>query len=66
MPHAFAITAANVTDRQGALLAFEQSKEELTEVKGVLCDGGYSGKSIADGVKALLGEPGRCVRRQAK
>ena len=56
LPHAFAITAINITDRQGALLAFEQNKEELEEVKGILCDGGYSGKPFADGVKALLGE----------
>ena len=56
LPYAFAITAANITDGQGALLAFEQNKEELEEVKGILCDGGYSGKPFANGVKALLGE----------
>jgi len=56
LPHALAITAANVTDRNGALLAFEQNKDELTEVKSILCDGGYSGKPFADGVKAVLGE----------
>ena len=65
LPHAFAITAINITDRQGALLAFEQNKEELEEVKGILCDGGYSGKPFADGVKALLGEQAdvRAVKR---
>ena len=26
------------------------------EVKGILCDGGYTGKAFADGVKALLGK----------
>ena len=56
MPHALAVTAANVTDRNGALLAFEQNKDELTEVKSILCDGGYSGKPFSDGVKAVLGE----------
>jgi len=56
LPHALAITAANVTDRNGALLAFEHNKDELTEVKSILCDGGYSGKPFADGVKAVLGE----------
>ena len=54
--HAFAIAAANNTDRQGALVAFEQNKEELEEAKGILCDGGYTGKPFADGVKALLGK----------
>lgn len=28
----------------------------MTEVKSILCDGGYSGKPFADGVKAVLGE----------
>ena len=56
MPHALAITAANVTDRTGALLAFEQNKDELIEVKSLLCDGGYRGKPVANGVKAVLGE----------
>ena len=27
------ITPANVTDRNGAILAFEQNKDELTEIK---------------------------------
>ncbi len=56
MPHALAVTSANVTDRKGALLAFEQNKDGLTEVKSILCDGGYSDKSFADDVKAVLGE----------
>ena len=55
-PYAIAVPPTNVTDRSGALLAFEQNKEELTEVKGILCDGGYSGHTFADAVKSLLGE----------
>ena len=31
LPYAFAITAANVTDRSGSLLVFEENKDELTE-----------------------------------
>lgn len=46
LPHALAIAAANVTDRNGALFAFDHNKEALTEVKGVLCDGGYSGQAF--------------------
>ena len=56
LPHAFAVTAANVTDRNGALLAFEQNRTELDEVESILCDGSYSGKPFANSVKALLGE----------
>ena len=55
-PHAFATTAANATDRHGALLAFEQNREELSEVKSLSGDSGCRGKPFADGVKALLDE----------
>ncbi len=54
--YALTITAANVTDRHSMLLAFDQNKNELTEVKIILCDGGYSGTPFADGVKTVLGE----------
>ena len=53
--HAFAITAADVTDKKWALPAFEHNKDELTEVKSILGDGRYSGKPFADGVKAMFG-----------
>ncbi len=54
--HALSITAANITDRTGALLAFEQNKDRLTEVKSILCDGGYNGNPFADDVKAVFGK----------
>ncbi len=47
---------ANVTDRHGALLAFEQNREELSEVVSMSGDSGCSGKPFADGVKVLLDE----------
>ena len=50
------MVAANITDRKGALLAFEQNKDELTEVKSILCDGSYSWQPFVDDVKAVLGE----------
>ncbi len=56
VPHALSVTAANVTDRKGALLAFGQNKDELTEMKSILCDDGYKGKPFSDDVKAVLGE----------
>ena len=33
LPHAIAITTANVTDRDGALIVFETHKSALSEVK---------------------------------
>ena len=50
------MTEANVADREGALLAFERNKDELSEVKSILCDGGYSGQPFADDVKAVFGK----------
>ena len=41
---------------QGHYSLLSTNKEELTEVKSILCDGGYRGKSFADKVKAVLGE----------
>ena len=55
-PYAIAVPPTNVTDRSGALLAFEQNKDGLVGIKSILCDEGYDGKPFADAVKSLLGE----------
>ena len=55
LPHAMAVTTANVTDRSGALLMMQKSKDKLAEVKAVLCDGGYTGRPFAEGMAAALG-----------
>jgi len=56
LPHAIAVTTANVTDRQGALQAFERCTASLSAVQVVLTDAGYTGNPFAMGVKQLLGE----------
>src|SRR5271170_7595138 len=48
LPHFIHITTANVTDRAGALEGFSLHKENLSSVKNVLADGGYSGKNFAE------------------
>lgn len=40
LPHAVAVTPANVTDRKGALRAFARSKDSLSAVQSVLTDAG--------------------------
>lgn len=55
LAHALAVTAANVTDRQGALQAFKRCKGSLGSVQSVLTDADYVGKPFADGVKERLG-----------
>jgi transposase len=56
LPHAVAVTTANVTDRQGALQALERCKPSLNRVQSLLCDSGYTGAPFAEGVQNILGE----------
>ena len=50
LPHAIHLTAANVTDRAGALAMFDRHRDGLNQVQNVLVDGGYTGKPFAAGV----------------
>lgn len=56
LPHMVEVTTANVTDRTGALQGMNRCKGNLTEVKSVLVDGGYTGDPFAQGVQKVLGE----------
>ena len=55
LPHAIAVTTAEVTDRKGALQALGRCKPRLERVQGVLCDSGYVGQPFAQGVQEILG-----------
>jgi len=55
IPHAVHITAANVTDRTGALEMYRKYKENLTSVENVLADGGYTGEPFKEGIEEILG-----------
>ena len=63
LPHAIHVTTANVTDRAGALEAFDLSKGNLGLVQKVLVDGGYTGEAFAASVKALLGAEVEVAKR---
>jgi transposase len=54
LPHAIAVTTADVTDRNGALAAFDRCAKTLKKVTSVLVDGGYRGKPFADAVQDKL------------
>ena len=47
LPHALAVTTADVTDRKGCLLALKRDRDNLGAVQKVLADGGYTGKAFA-------------------
>lgn len=63
LPHAITVTTANVTDRQGALLAVERYKENLSAVKNILVDGGYTGAPFADEIYRILGATVEVAKR---
>jgi len=56
LPHAIAVTTAEVTDRKGALQALKRCKPNLKQIQSLLCDSGYVGQPFAQDVKDILGE----------
>ena len=63
MPHAVAVTTAEVTDRNGALVAIDRCKPSLGLVESVLVDVGYTGEPFADGVMERLKATVQVVKR---
>ena len=63
LPHAIAVTTAEVTDRKGALAAFDRCAHDLHKVTSVLADGGYSGRPFADAVSEKLGASVQIAKR---
>lgn len=63
LPHAIAITTADVTDREGALTAFSLHREALSKVANVLADGGYTGEPFANEVQKIWGATVEIAKR---
>ena len=63
LPHAIAVTTANVTDRDGAVEMISRNQTSLKHVQKVLVDGGYSGPKFADKVKQVIGATVEVVKR---
>jgi transposase len=63
LPHALHVTTAEVTDRNGALEAFQLGKGNLTKVVNVLADGGYTGQPFSTGVFETLGATVEIAKR---
>jgi transposase len=63
-PHAIAITTANVSDRDGAILMFsKETKKTWKKVKNILCDGGYRGDRFAKEILSKTGAETEVVKR---
>jgi transposase len=54
LPHAIAVTTAEVTDRQGALVALRRCRASLDKVGSLLADGSYTGEPFAQAVADTL------------
>jgi transposase len=63
LPHAIAVTTAEVTDRNRALAAIDRCKPNLELVESLLADGGYTGQPFADRVMERLDATVQIVKR---
>jgi transposase len=63
LPHAIAVTTADVTDRDGALQAIDRCKPNLERVESLLVDGGYTGQPFADSVMKRIKATVQVVKR---
>ena len=63
LPHALAVTTADVTDRKGCLLALKRELDNLGAVQKILADGGYTGKAFASSVQELMGAEVEIAKR---
>lgn len=63
LPHAVAITTADINDRAGALEAFKSNKSTLSKVESVLVDGGYTGEPFANATDEILGASVQVAKR---
>ena len=62
LPHAFAVTAANVSDRQGAIDML-RNQGQLVLVQKVLVDSAYTGQDFASSIKDLIGAEVEVAKR---
>ena len=63
LPHAIAVTTADLNDRHGALLMFLLNDEALSKVEKVLVDGGYTGERFENMVFRILGAEVEVAKR---
>lgn len=63
LPHAIAVTTAEVTDRKGALQAMDRCQANLHRVHSVLADGSYVGRAFAEAVQGCIGATVQIAKR---
>lgn len=63
LPHAISVTTADVTDRNGAIELVTERRAQLSRVKNLLVDGGYTGQPFADAIQEAIGAAVEVVKR---
>ncbi|MBP3415016.1 MAG: IS5 family transposase [Clostridia bacterium] len=66
LPHTMMITTADVTDRKGAIdmvSYYRECTDNLSQIKKMLVDGGYTGQNFADAIKEITGAEVEVVKR---
>jgi transposase len=63
LPNVLAVTTANVTDRDGALMMVGYAGNTLDKCIKVLVDGGYTGENFANEIKSSIGAEVEVVKR---
>jgi Transposase and inactivated derivatives len=63
LPHAIYVTTADTTDRSSAMKMVESAQENLSEVKNVLVDAGYTGEKFATQIKDIIGATVEVIKR---
>jgi len=63
MPHAITVTAADVTDRDGAIEMVDLFRSRLPSILKLLCDGGYTGEPFSSAVNELIGAAVEIAKR---
>ena len=62
-PYAMFITTANITDRYGAILMFDNNNNFIGKFETLLCDGGYTGEDFAKAIFELTGATVQVAKR---
>ena len=66
LPHVIMLTAADVTDRDGAVKMISrycEGTDYLDSLKKILADGGYTGEKFANSIKSISGAEVEVVKR---
>ena len=66
LPHAMMVTTADFTDRKGAIdmvSYYHECTDNLSHIKKMLVDGGYTGQKFADAIKEISGADVEVVKR---